>query len=198
MAGTSWAGRRGADSRGLRQFSSPARVRASGGGSGNGQSAVAASGNTVKTSKISGTMVLTNAQGFTLYWFAPDTSTTSNCNGACATFWPPLKGPASGSGIKGTFGTITRSDGSTQATFDGHPLYTYKGDTAPGQATGNGLNINGGVWHEVTVSGGAAASNPSSSPTGPVAAVTDTDATWRALGQPRWAASAAATWPISS
>lgn len=142
----------------------------SGGGSGNGQpashsTAGAASGNTVKTAKINGAMVLTNAQGFALYWFAPDTSTTSNCNGACATFWPPLKGSASGSGIKGTFGTITRSDGSTQATFDGHPLYTYQGDTAPGEARGNGLNINGGLWHEVTVSGAAPASAPSSAPT---------------------------------
>ena len=110
-------------------------------------------------------MVLTNSQGFALYWFAPDTSTTSNCNGACAAFWPPMKGPATASGIKGTFGTITRSDGSTQATFDGHPLYTYKGDTKPDEATGNGLNIQGGVWHEVTASGSAPATNPSTSPT---------------------------------
>jgi hypothetical protein len=43
-----------------------------------------------------------------------------------------------------------------QATYNGHPLYTYKGDTAPGQAKGNGLNIQGGLWHEVTVSGAAA------------------------------------------
>ena len=53
------------------------------------------------------------------------------------------------SGIKGTFATIKRSDGSTQATWNGHPLYTYIGDTAPGQAKGNGLNLSGGVWHEV-------------------------------------------------
>ena len=51
---------------------------------------------------------------------------------------------------------ITRSDGSKQAAYDGHPLYTYVGDTAPGQAKGNGLNLSGGVWHEVTASGGAA------------------------------------------
>ena len=53
----------------------------------------------------------------------------------------------------GRLGTINRSDGSTQATYNGHPLYTYVGDTAPGQAHGNGLNLNGGLWHEVTVSG---------------------------------------------
>jgi predicted lipoprotein with Yx(FWY)xxD motif len=115
------------------------------------------SASTLKTTTISGATVLTNASGFTLYWFAPDTSTTSKCNGSCATFWPPVKGPATaGSGVTGTLGTITRSDGSVQATYDGHPLYTYKGDTAPGQAKGNGLNISGGVWHEVTASGGAA------------------------------------------
>jgi predicted lipoprotein with Yx(FWY)xxD motif len=138
----------------------------SGNGSGSGSTQPAqASGNTVKAAKVGGTMVLTNAQGFVLYWFAPDTSTTSKCNGSCATFWPPMKGPVSASGIKGTFGTITRSDGSTQATFNGHPLYTYKGDTKPDVASGNGLNINGGVWHEMTATGGAPASNPSTSPT---------------------------------
>jgi len=121
------------------------------------------SGNTVKAAKIAGVMVLTDAKGFTLYWFAPDTKTTSKCNGSCAAFWPPLKGPVTASGIKGTFGTIKRSDGSVQATFDGHPLYTFKGDKAPGQASGNGLNINGGLWHEAKVSGKAPAPHPSGS-----------------------------------
>src|SRR4029077_11743554 len=79
----------------------------------------AAAAGSLKTAKIGGAMVLTNAKGFTLYSFAPDTSTTSNCNGTCAQNWPPLKGPATASGVKGTFGTIKRSDGSTQATFDG-------------------------------------------------------------------------------
>jgi predicted lipoprotein with Yx(FWY)xxD motif len=115
------------------------------------------SASTLKTTTIGGATVLTNARGFTLYWFAPDTSTTSKCTGSCAAFWPPVKGPTTaGSGVTGTLATITRSDGSVQATYDGHPLYTYKGDTAPGQAKGNGLNISGGLWHEVTASGGAA------------------------------------------
>ena len=55
--------------------------------------------------------------------------------------------------VSGTFGTIKRSDGSAQATYNGHPLYTYVGDSAPGQAHGNNLNLNGGLWHEVTTSG---------------------------------------------
>jgi predicted lipoprotein with Yx(FWY)xxD motif len=125
--------------------------------SGGGSSApAAAAAGSLKTATIGGATVLTNAKGFTLYSFAPDTSTTSNCNGTCAQNWPPLNGPATASGIRGTFGTIKRSDGSTQATFDGHPLYTFVGDTAPGQAKGNGLNAAGGLWHEITTSGSAA------------------------------------------
>lgn len=117
-------------------------------------SSPASSGAALKAAKIGGATVLTNAGGFTLYWFAPDTPAKSNCNGSCATFWPPVNGPAtSGPGVTGKLGTIRRSDGAVQATYNGHPLYTYVGDTAPGQANGNGLNISGGVWHEVTVSG---------------------------------------------
>ncbi len=131
-------------------------------------SSSAAASNAVQTTTIGGATVLTNAKGFTLYWFAPDTSAKSNCNGTCAHYWPPVPGPVTaGSGVTGTLGTITRSDGSAQATYNGHPLYTYIGDTAPGKATGNGLNLSGGVWHEVTASGGAApASSPSSGSTG--------------------------------
>lgn len=111
----------------------------------------------VKTTKIGGATVLTSAQGMTLYWFVPDTSTKSNCNGSCAHYWPPVKGPVTaGTGVTGKLGTITRSDGSMQATYNGHPLYTYLADTAAGQNKGNGINASGGVWHEVTVTGGAA------------------------------------------
>ena len=115
------------------------------------------SSTSLKAATIGGAKVLTNAKGFTVYWFGPDTSSTSNCNGSCATYWPPVKGPATARpGVTGKLGTITRSDGTTQATYQGHPLYTYVSDTAPGQAKGNGLNVSGGVWHEVTVSGAAA------------------------------------------
>jgi predicted lipoprotein with Yx(FWY)xxD motif len=128
----------------------------------NNHSAPAAAGNMLKSAKISGATVLTDAKGFTLYWFAPDTSTKSMCNGSCATFWPPVKGPVTlAAGVKGKVGTITRSDGSRQATYNGHPLYTYKGDTKPGQNTGNGVTLNGGKWHEVTTSGSAPAPAPS-------------------------------------
>ena len=122
------------------------------------------SGTTLMVRTIGGAQVLTNSAGLTLYSFAPDTSTTSKCTGSCATYWPPVTGPATaGSGVTGTLGVITRPDGTMQATYDGHPLYTYVGDTAPGQNKGNGLNLSGGVWHEVTVSGAAPAPGASSS-----------------------------------
>ena len=113
-----------------------------------------ASSSALMTATINGTKVVTNSRGLTLYWFVPDTSTTSKCTGSCATYWPPVKGPATaGAGVTGTLGTITRPDGTKQATYDGHPLYTYIGDTAPGQAKGNALNLSGGLWYEMTVSG---------------------------------------------
>jgi predicted lipoprotein with Yx(FWY)xxD motif len=132
------------------------------GGSSSSSSPAAATAGGLKTATIGGATVLTSASGFTLYSFAPDTPTTSNCNGTCAQNWPPVKGPATASGVTGTFGTIKRSDGSVQATFDGHPLYTFAGDTAPGQNKGNGLNVNGGLWHEITTSGTAPAGSSSS------------------------------------
>jgi len=123
----------------------------------------------IMTHSTSKGTVLTDAQGKTLYWFAIDTSTKSNCNGSCATYWPPVPGHAevaSGTTLMHGFGTIKRSDGSTQATYSGHPLYTYAGDTAPGQINGNGKNLSGGLWFAMTPSGaklgGAAA--PASSP----------------------------------
>lgn len=130
--------------------------------SGASSSPAAAAAGTVKTAMIGGVTVLTNSKGFTLYSFAPDTATTSKCYGTCATNWPPAMGPLTAAGVTGTFSTITRSGGSVQATFDGHPLYTYAGDTAPGQNNGNGLNASGGLWHEVTASGAAAPASSSS------------------------------------
>jgi predicted lipoprotein with Yx(FWY)xxD motif len=108
----------------------------------------------LKTTTIKGVAVVTNAKGFTLYWFAPDTPTKSVCNGSCAAYWPPVLGAQkAGPGVTGTLGTIKRADGSTQATYDGHPLYTYIGDSGPGQANGNNIDLNGGFWYEVKVSG---------------------------------------------
>jgi predicted lipoprotein with Yx(FWY)xxD motif len=110
-------------------------------------------GTVLKTTTIGGTTVLTNAKGFTLYSFAPDTPTASKCYGSCAVYWPPVTGTAAASpGVPGRIGTIKRTDGSEQLTYNGHPLYTYIADTAPGQDRGNNINLNGGVWHDVPAS----------------------------------------------
>jgi predicted lipoprotein with Yx(FWY)xxD motif len=131
--------------------SSSSSTPAAGGGS---APASGSSGSALDMTTINGTAVVTNSKGMTLYWFVPDSSTASKCTGSCATYWPPVTGPVTaGSGVTGTLGTITRADGTKQATYDGHPLYTYIGDTAAGQAKGNGLTLSGGLWYEMTVSG---------------------------------------------
>jgi predicted lipoprotein with Yx(FWY)xxD motif len=121
---------------------------------GAGPPAPAATGTGLRATTIGGATVLASTRGFTLYWFAPDTASASKCYGSCAAYWPPVTGTATASpGLPGRIGTITRTGGSRQLTYDGHPLYTYIGDTAPGQANGNNLNLNGGLWHEVVVTG---------------------------------------------
>src|SRR5713226_4177013 len=86
--------------------------------------------------------VLTNAQGFTLYYHTTDTP-TSVCSGACAAAWPPLLlpsgTPGSSASLPGTLGVKTNVNGS-QVTYNGHPLYLWKNDASAGQATGEGIN----------------------------------------------------------
>lgn len=109
--------------------------------------------------------VLVNAKGDTIYWFAIDTATMSKCTGSCATYWPPVLGmptAAAGTTLPHGFGTITRPGGQVQATYDGHPLYTYAADSAPGQVNGNGLNASGGLWWAMTPSGAKAGAAPAS------------------------------------
>ena len=128
-----------------------------GGGSTSTGSPAAATAGSLKTAAIGGATLLTDAKGFAVYSFAPDTMTKSDCDGACAAAWPPVKGPVTaGASLTGQLGTIKRSDGSTQATYNGHPLYTFVKDTGPGTDTGNGLDAFGGLWHALTASGSAA------------------------------------------
>ena len=122
-----------------------------------GQAVPATAGGTamLRTTTIGGVSVLTNSSGRTLYWFAPDTPSKSACYGTCAAYWPPVIGnPVAGQGVTvSKIATIARTDGTIQVTYAGHPLYTYIGDTAPGQASGNDINLNGGFWHEVPAAG---------------------------------------------
>lgn len=98
---------------------------------------------------------LTDSSGKTIYMFAPDTTNTSTCYGACASAWPPVAGSATaGSGVTaGMLTTITRSDGSKQASYNGHPLYYYIGDSGAGQTNGQNSNANGGLWWVLTPAG---------------------------------------------
>jgi predicted lipoprotein with Yx(FWY)xxD motif len=110
----------------------------------------------IKLMSVGGRKVLTDSAGFVLYWFALDTPTASNCNGSCATYWPPVIGTpslASGVSLSGKLGTIKRSNGQLQATYLGHPLYTFKSDTSAGEDSGNALNASGGLWWAMTASG---------------------------------------------
>ena len=93
---------------------------------------------------------LTDGSGRAVYLWAKDTGDTSTCTGACAGAWPPVTATgtvtASGSAKASDLGTITRSDGTKQVTYDGHPLYYFAGDSGPGTATGQGSDGFGAKW----------------------------------------------------
>jgi predicted lipoprotein with Yx(FWY)xxD motif len=101
--------------------------------------------------------VLVDGSGRTLYLFEADKGTQSACDGSCASVWPPLTTdgkPVAGAGLSGAkLGTTKRSDGTTEVTYNGHPLYTYVGDGTPGQTTGQGLDDYGAEWYVLSASG---------------------------------------------
>jgi predicted lipoprotein with Yx(FWY)xxD motif len=101
--------------------------------------------------------ILVDGTGRTIYDFARDTGTMSTCDGSCQSIWPPVAAPAalpaSLPGVSGQLGETTRGDGSRQLTIAGHPVYTYAGDKAPGDAKGQGIRLNGGVWNVVSPAG---------------------------------------------
>ncbi|MGB8183349.1 MAG: hypothetical protein WCF13_13365 [Stellaceae bacterium] len=88
--------------------------------------------------------VLVDGKQMMLYTFAKDTATQSNCNGACASSWPPLMAPASAAAT-GDWTVVTRADGTKQWAYKGHPLYNWMKDTKPGDMTGDGFA--NGAWH---------------------------------------------------
>ena len=134
----------------------------SGGGSSYGKAAAASApapsgGPSVKLASTGLGKVLVDARGRTLYLFEADKGTKSACDGACASIWPPLvtKGkPTAGAGVSASkLGTTKRSDGTTALTYNGHPLYTYAGDTAAGQTSGQGLDDYGAEWYVLAPTG---------------------------------------------
>ncbi len=118
---------------------------------------VSSSGSLIKTATVTvnGTSktILTTVQGLTLYYRTSDVPPSTVCSGGCAGAWPPLVvsgsgTPTSATSLPGKLTIISDANGN-QVEYNGHPLYTYSGDTAPGQTTGEGF---GGVWHVVTLS----------------------------------------------
>jgi predicted lipoprotein with Yx(FWY)xxD motif len=113
---------------------------------------------------------LASGDGRTLYLFEKDSGTTSSCSGACAVNWPPLltktAPQATGQAQAKMLGTAPRSDGTTQVTYAGHPLYLFVGDKAAGSTTGEGVNAFGGEWYVVSPSGDKIESAPASTSSG--------------------------------
>lgn len=102
-------------------------------------------------------MILVNATGRTLYTFAPDKKSKVTCTSSCAAVWPPVKGTGSPQSGKHVKASLLSSDpnpaGGTVVTYAGWPLYTYVGDSAPGTASGQAINLNGGLWYVITPAG---------------------------------------------
>jgi predicted lipoprotein with Yx(FWY)xxD motif len=132
----------------------PATPGASGATGGGGGGAAAVSARTLPG--IPG-MALTGHGGRTVYLFSADPMHKSTCTGACATAWPPVTAsgmPHAGSGVsQAKLGTIHRAGGTTQVTYNGHPLYYFSGDTGPGAAKGQGVKAFGSDWYVVGTSG---------------------------------------------
>jgi predicted lipoprotein with Yx(FWY)xxD motif len=112
--------------------------------------------------------ILVDSQGRTLYLFEKDAGTTSACSGDCAIDWPPVTTagrPTVGDGLSASrVGTTTRSDGRTQITYNGHPLYLFRGDLVAGDAYGQGLNSFGAAWYVVSPAGSEITASGSSGP----------------------------------
>jgi predicted lipoprotein with Yx(FWY)xxD motif len=98
-----------------------------------------------------------DGSGRTLYLFEADTGAASTCSGACAKAWPPLltsgQPTVSGAAQQSLVGTVKRSDGTTQVTYNGHPLYYFVGDKKAGDTSGEGINAFGGGWDVVSPAG---------------------------------------------
>jgi predicted lipoprotein with Yx(FWY)xxD motif len=101
---------------------------------------------------------LADGTGRTLYLFRSDTPTMSTCYGSCAGVWPPVSAAstphATGGARDDLLGRLRRTDGTSQLTYRGHPLYYYAGDAKPGDTTGQGLNQFGARWYALTPGGG--------------------------------------------
>jgi predicted lipoprotein with Yx(FWY)xxD motif len=100
---------------------------------------------------------LTDGNGRTLYLFEADKTSASSCYSTCASLWPPLKSTGAvrtaSPVLASELGTTKRTDGTTEVTYHGHPLYYYAGDSKPGDTTGQALNQFGAKWYVVSRNG---------------------------------------------
>jgi predicted lipoprotein with Yx(FWY)xxD motif len=153
--------------------SSTTSTSSTSGGYGSGASSSAGAGMVITTRSDSAGMYLTDGSGRAVYLWAKDSMNKSVCLGACTIHWSPVSASggvtASGSAKSSDLGSITRSDGSKQVTYDGHPLYYYFGDSGPGQTNGEGNDDFGAQWWLVAPSGaeftGSSTPKTSTSPT---------------------------------
>jgi predicted lipoprotein with Yx(FWY)xxD motif len=108
--------------------------------------------------------VLVNSHGYTLYHLSTDGTDTSKCTGACTSIWPPLlaTGTASFGGMSG-FSTFDRGGGKMQVAYHGEPLYTFAGDTKPGDTKGEGVTDSWGHWTAVVIAAASGSTTSSSS-----------------------------------
>ena len=145
----------------------------------------------IATATASGSKFLISGTGHAIYLWAKDGKNMSACSGACASAWPPVpatgKVTAAGGAVSSDLGSITRSDGTKQVTYDGHPLYYFVGDSGPGQATGQGSDNFGAKWWLVAPSGADVTGNITSftksgsssrAPSSPGSAVSNSGSGW--------------------
>jgi predicted lipoprotein with Yx(FWY)xxD motif len=132
----------------------------SGGSASQSKAPVSTAGRTTPTVELASSKfgkILVDSHGRTLYDFVADKTTMSTCYGACASLWPPLTvagAPKAGVGVRGALvGTTKRTDGTTEVTYNGHPLYYFAGDTKPGETTGQAINQFGAPWYVLTANG---------------------------------------------
>jgi len=116
-------------------------------------------GTTITTRSGPAGTYLANGSGRAVYLFMLDTMNKSKCSGGCTSVWPPVvakgKLSASGSAVSSDLGSNTRSDGTKQVTYKGHPLYYFAGDSGPGTTKGQGIPGFGAKWYLVAPSGNA-------------------------------------------
>jgi predicted lipoprotein with Yx(FWY)xxD motif len=148
----------------------------------------------INTTKGPAGNYLTGASGKAIYLWVADSNGKSVCSGACAQAWPPVIAKttpkASGGAIAGDLGTVSRSDGSKQVTYKGHPLYYFVGDNHAGMITGQGSDEFGAKWWLVAPSGTAV----TASSTGSSSGASGDSSSGASGGSPSSGSSSASSW----